>query len=211
MHQISVGSHPPIMYPLDPRRATPPLPVSTMHERQPTMHVSRYRISICTRFQVSYIHIVYCYSVLAYGTMYNAHGIATAADHCAVIFCNRVLPVIPYSRVVPILYSRVVPIPYSRVVPVPPYPPCPPGFANHSSGFWSNADQKPAQEKGVSVAACGAQCAAKKGCVGFEVYDPMQVTEPFVRGGSSCYTFTNELKQPFTNDMRGLIRTCVKQ
>ena len=56
------------------------------------------------------------------------------------------------------------------------------------------------------MAECGALCSAKAGCKAFEVYDPQGVTVP----QSGCYTFTGELKQPFTNDKRGLIRTCTK-
>lgn len=93
---------------------------------------------------------------------------------------------------------------------VPPLPPCPAGYTSHISGYWANPDQTPGSNAGVSVVGCGAQCDKKKGCVGFEVYDPAQVTEPSSRGGSSCFTFTSKLKMPFTDDERGLIRTCVK-
>ena len=94
--------------------------------------------------------------------------------------------------------------------PVPPLPPCPAGFVNHSSGYWSEPDQKAPGGHSKSVDACGAYCASKVGCTAFEVYDPEQVTEPSSKGGSACYTFSNGLKN-FVSDSRGLIRTCVKK
>ena len=74
------------------------------------------------------------------------------------------------------------------------------------AGCRSNADQASPGVPGKTVAECGALCSAKAGCKGFEVYDPQGVTVP----QSGCYTFTGTLKQPFTNDKRGLIRTCTK-
>ena len=105
------------------------------------------------------------------------------------------------------------PCPLRSPFPVPPLPPCPAGFAAHRSGFWSNPDQKAPTGRNTTVAACGARCSAAagrgKGCVGFEVYDPGFVTEPPQGTGSCCYTYTHgELRQPFTPDARGLIRTC---
>ena len=112
--------------------------------------------------------------------------------------------------------------------PVPPLPPCPKGFSEHTSGFWcvlavasccfkdqelklllvcrSKADQAPPGIPGKTVTECGAMCSAKAGCRAFEVYDPQGVTVP----RSGCYTFTGNLTPPFTNDKRGLIRTCTK-
>jgi hypothetical protein len=70
----------------------------------------------------------------------------------------------------------------------------------------SNADQASPGVPGKTVDECGALCSVKAGCKAFEVYDPQGVTVP----RSGCYTFTGTLKQPFTNDKRGLIRTCTK-
>jgi len=92
---------------------------------------------------------------------------------------------------------------------VPPLPPCPDGFSEHASGYWSKPDQKGSTGHNNSVAGCGAACAAKQGCEAFEVYDPELVTEPMAAGGSACYTFSDGLGQ-FTRDMRGLVRTCVR-
>ena len=90
--------------------------------------------------------------------------------------------------------------------PIPPLPPCPVGFSNHSSGYWQSPHLVGA---GMTVAQCGAACAAEKGCAAFEVYDPARVTEPSSAGGSSCYTFS-KLDASFKADKRGLIRTCVR-
>ena len=59
----------------------------------------------------------------------------------------------------------------------------------------------------MTVAACGALCEAKAGCVAFEVYDPHCLTKP----EDTCYTFSHGLRQPFTHDMRGLVQTCVRK
>jgi hypothetical protein len=88
--------------------------------------------------------------------------------------------------------------------PVPPLPPCPSGYTNHSSGYWSNPVQPTPGLVGKTVAQCAAACGP--GCKGFEVYDPEGVTVP----QSGCYTYETQLKLPFTADARGLIRTCVK-
>eukprot|EP00039_Didymoeca_costata_P002889 m.63538 g.63538 ORF g.63538 m.63538 type:complete len:571 (-) comp11584_c0_seq1:18-1730(-) len=95
--------------------------------------------------------------------------------------------------------------------PVPPLPSCPAGYVNHSSGYWADPDQKQSEGHSMTVEQCGDLCNSKQGCLAFEVYDPSQVTEPQSRGGSACYTFSSGLKPPFTQDMRGLIRTCTKQ
>ena len=94
--------------------------------------------------------------------------------------------------------------------PVPPLPPCPPGFVLHDSGYWSNPDQRTSRGHSLNITACAANCTELYRCTAFEVYDPFQVTEPISLGGSACYTFSNGTQKPFTNDNRGLIRTCVK-
>eukprot|EP00937_MAST-01D_sp_MAST-1D-sp2_P004905 g4905.t1 len=93
--------------------------------------------------------------------------------------------------------------------PVPPLPPCPAGFSTHASGYWSRPDQPDRQLRNTSVAACAARCAANASCVGFEVYDPMEVTLPAEEGGSCCYTAGADAGA-FVPDRRGLIRTCLK-
>ena len=60
----------------------------------------------------------------------------------------------------------------------------------------------------VSVPACAVLCKARKGCVGFEVFDPDFVTCGPAGKGSTCYTYSDGLALPFTRDKREIIRTC---
>lgn len=53
--------------------------------------------------------------------------------------------------------------------PVPQLAPCPANFTSHSSGYWSNPDQGSPGIPGKTIAECGAICAAKLACKGFEV------------------------------------------
>lgn len=94
--------------------------------------------------------------------------------------------------------------------PVPPLPACPASYDEQPSGFWK--DHK-LEGSNVSVAACAQLCslAATPSCVGFDVYDPMEVTEPASSGGSSCYLYSADATKgsKFTPDHRGLVRTCL--
>ena len=76
--------------------------------------------------------------------------------------------------------------------------------------YWAHPDQTGSIGHSMTVAACGALCGAKPACLAFNVYDPNQVTQPLSAGGSACYTYSTTRLASFTNDARGLIRTCVK-
>ena len=102
------------------------------------------------------------------------------------------------------------PPPPAPTPPHKPLPPCPAGYTQHASGFWSDPDQKASTGHGKSVPDCGALCTATPSCLAFEVYDPYHTTEPVSQGGSACYTFSHGLVG-FHADNRGLIRTCMEK
>ena len=95
--------------------------------------------------------------------------------------------------------------------PPPPPPPCPPGWAPHDPGFWSNPSPVCADRlcntrgsgcednTNTTAAACAQKCTLTKGCLAFEIYQ---------QAPKACYIFLGALAQPFSPNVDSF--TCVR-
>ena len=132
-------------------------------------------------------------------TTYGVRDLWAKANLSAGPVVKEVALTVPSHGVRMLRLWPMKPAPAPSPAPSPPpgpRPPCPAGFQNHTSGFWSNLK---IGAKHSTVAECATTCT--DGCVAFEV---------FLGAGypGQCYTFMHTLGLPFT---AAECATCVKK